>query len=163
EVHGDGTQTRCFCHVSDTIRALMGLMDESATTGEIYNVGSTESIAIGDLARRVLGLTDSGSQVTYLPYDQVYGQGLEDMLHRRAGRARRRLPRSSRGGGAPAGAGRRRLRRRARPVARERADLRALLRATRVEPRPRLAGGRAVRVRPPCGRDDRARPDRGAR
>jgi len=83
EVHGDGTQTRCFCHVSDTIRALMGLMDEPATTGEIYNVGSTESIAIGDLARRVLGLTDSGSQVTYLPYDQVYGQGIEDMLHRR--------------------------------------------------------------------------------
>jgi nucleoside-diphosphate-sugar epimerase len=83
EIHGDGTQTRCFCHVSDTIRALKALMDERATDGEIYNVGSTESIAIRDLARRVLELTASSSELTFIPYEHVYGQGIEDMLHRR--------------------------------------------------------------------------------
>ena len=83
EVHGDGTQTRCFCHVSDTIRGLKGLMDAPATNGEIFNVGSTESIAIRDLAQRVLQFTESSSPVSFVPYEQVYGQGIEDMLHRR--------------------------------------------------------------------------------
>src|SRR5438045_5108060 len=59
EIHGDGTQTRCFCHVQDTILALPDPMDLPATDGEIYNVGSTESISIGDLARRVLDQTGS--------------------------------------------------------------------------------------------------------
>src|SRR5919197_486665 len=83
EVHGDGSQSRCFCHVSDTNRALKGLMDALATNGQIYNVGSTQSIAIVDLARRVLELTSSSSAISFLPYEQVYGQGIEDMLHRR--------------------------------------------------------------------------------
>src|SRR5438105_1372153 len=52
EIHGDGTQSRCFCHISDTIRALTGLAEERSTNGEIYNVGSTESIGILDLAHR---------------------------------------------------------------------------------------------------------------
>jgi UDP-glucose 4-epimerase len=82
EVHGDGTQTRCFCHVSDTIRALKGLMDAEGTAGEIFNVGSQNRISILDLAARVKELTDSGSEVVFVPYDQVYGQGIEDMLHR---------------------------------------------------------------------------------
>jgi nucleoside-diphosphate-sugar epimerase len=83
EIHGDGTQTRCFCHVSDTIRGLRGLMDEPTAVGEIYNVGSTESIRIVDLARRVLEQTGSHSELVYVPYDQVYGQGIEDMVHRK--------------------------------------------------------------------------------
>jgi UDP-glucose 4-epimerase len=83
EVHGDGTQTRSFCHVADTIRALRGLMDEPSADGEIYNVGSTESIRILDLARRVLELTRSESELVHVPYDQVYGQGIEDMVHRK--------------------------------------------------------------------------------
>jgi len=82
EVHGDGTQTRCFCHVSDAIRALTGLMDESSLSGEIVNVGSQERIRIMDLARRVLEATGSSSEIVLVPYDQVYGQGIEDMLHR---------------------------------------------------------------------------------
>jgi UDP-glucose 4-epimerase len=81
EIHGDGDQTRCFCHVSDTIRALAGLMDEG-TSGEIYNVGSEERISINDLARRVLEVTGSGSEVSYVAYEDVYGIGIEDMLHR---------------------------------------------------------------------------------
>ncbi len=83
EIHGDGSQTRCFCHVQDTIRALAALMDDRSTSGEIYNVGSTESVTISELAARVLELTGGRSQVVYIPYEQVYGQGIEDMLHRR--------------------------------------------------------------------------------
>ena len=81
EIHGDGTQTRCFCHVRDTIRALAALM-ESGASGEIYNVGSTERVTILDLADRVRELTRSSSEVVHVPYDRVYGQGIEDMLHR---------------------------------------------------------------------------------
>jgi UDP-glucose 4-epimerase len=82
EVHGDGTQTRSFCHVQDTIRGLKGLMDDRSISGEIYNVGSTERIRILDLAHRVLELTGSNSEITFVPYDRVYGLGIEDTLHR---------------------------------------------------------------------------------
>ena len=82
EIHGDGTQTRCFCHVQDTIRALVGLMDARDVVGEIFNVGSTERVTIDELADRVLALTGSGSEIVRVPYDEVYGQGIEDMLHR---------------------------------------------------------------------------------
>ena len=82
EIHGDGTQTRCFCHVQDTVRALVALMDDQATSGEIYNVGSQERIRILDLAQRVLDATGSTSELEFVPYDQVYGLGIEDMFHR---------------------------------------------------------------------------------
>jgi UDP-glucose 4-epimerase len=82
EIHGDGTQTRTFCHVHDTIRALQGLMESAETTGEIFNVGSQNRITIAELAERVLELTGSRSEVVYVPYDQVYGTGIDDMLHR---------------------------------------------------------------------------------
>jgi UDP-glucose 4-epimerase len=82
ELFGDGGQTRCFCHVQDTIGALAGLMDEQKTSGEIYNVGSQERISILDLAALVLEATGSASQLEFVPFDQVYGQGIEDMLHR---------------------------------------------------------------------------------
>jgi len=81
EVHGDGTQTRCFCHVADAIRALTGLMD-APHSGEIFNVGSQERIRILDLAERVRTLTSSESEIVLVPYREVYGQGIEDMLHR---------------------------------------------------------------------------------
>jgi UDP-glucose 4-epimerase len=82
EIHGDGSQTRCFCHVQDTIRALTGLMDAGDVSGEIFNVGSTEIVTINELAERVLRLTASRSKIVPVPYDEVYGQGIEDMLHR---------------------------------------------------------------------------------
>jgi UDP-glucose 4-epimerase len=82
EIYGDGAQTRCFCHVQDTVRALTRLMDESTTSGEIYNVGSQERIRIIDLAARVLERTGSSSELIHVPYDRVYEQGIEDMLHR---------------------------------------------------------------------------------
>ena len=82
EIHGDGTQTRCFCHVADTVRALTALMDEGSISGEIFNVGSSSQIKILDLAKRVLAMTRSQSELEFIPYDQVYGQGIEDMYHR---------------------------------------------------------------------------------
>jgi UDP-glucose 4-epimerase len=82
EIHGDGSQTRCFCHVQDTIQALYGLMQAADASGEIFNVGSEELVSILEAAERVIALTGSRSSVTYVPYDEVYGQGIEDMLHR---------------------------------------------------------------------------------
>jgi UDP-glucose 4-epimerase len=82
EIHGDGTQTRCFCHVQDTIRALSGLMDAREISGQIFNVGSTERVTIEELAQRVRAMTGSTSETVRVPYDAVYGQGIEDMLHR---------------------------------------------------------------------------------
>lgn len=81
EIHGDGQQTRCFCHVQDTIRALHGLV-ERGRSGEIYNVGSTNRISIIELADRVRALTGSSSELVFVPYDRVYEHGIEDMLHR---------------------------------------------------------------------------------
>jgi UDP-glucose 4-epimerase len=82
EVHGDGTQTRCFCHVADVVRGLDGLVAAESTAGRVFNVGSTERIRIVDLARRVLELTDSSSEIVFVPYDEVYGQGIDEMFHR---------------------------------------------------------------------------------
>jgi UDP-glucose 4-epimerase len=82
EVHGDGTQTRSFCHVHDTIRAINGLMDAREISGEIFNVGSADRIRIIDLAHRVVELTGSSSSLEFVPHDQVYGRGIEDVLHR---------------------------------------------------------------------------------
>jgi UDP-glucose 4-epimerase len=82
EIHGDGSQTRTFCHVQDTIRALKGLLESDATVGEIFNVGSRNWISVIDLAHRVLELTGSKSELVYVPYEKVYGLGIDDMLHR---------------------------------------------------------------------------------
>ena len=82
EVHGDGTQTRSFCHVSDTVRALVDLMDATEISGEIFNVGSSHRVRILDLAQRVLELTGSPSKLAFVPHGEVYGLGIEDVLHR---------------------------------------------------------------------------------
>jgi len=83
EIYGDGRQTRCFCHVEDTIRALTDLMaDLDQTTGGIFNVGADNQIAIVDLADTIKEMTGSESPTVHVPFDEVYGTGIEDMLHR---------------------------------------------------------------------------------
>ncbi len=82
EVHGDGTQTRSFCHVQDTIRGVAGLMSATHISGEIFNIGSAERVSILELANRVLEKTGSASGFEFVPHDQVYGVGIEDVLHR---------------------------------------------------------------------------------
>jgi UDP-glucose 4-epimerase len=82
EVHGDGMQTRSFCHVHDTIRAVAGLMSATHISGQIFNVGSAERVSILELARRVLEATGSSSELEFIPHEHVYGVGIEDVLHR---------------------------------------------------------------------------------
>jgi len=81
-VFGDGTQSRCFCHVSDTIGALAGLIEHPEAIGNIFNVGGEEEISIGELAALVKSMTRSRSEIRYIPYDEAYEEGFEDM-HRR--------------------------------------------------------------------------------
>ena len=82
EVHGDGMQTRSFCHVADTVRATVGLMEARDISGEIFNIGSPDRVRILDLARRVLELTGSRSELVFVPHSAVSGVGIEDVLHR---------------------------------------------------------------------------------
>ncbi len=81
-VYGDGTQTRCFCHVADVVRALVGLLDEPAAEGDVFNIGSSEEISIAELAHLIQARTGSSSQVVYTPYDVAYETGFEDMARR---------------------------------------------------------------------------------
>src|SRR5246127_2276893 len=81
-VYGNGQQSRCFCDVSDTIEALVRLMDTERAIGEVVNIGNTEEISIGDLAQTVRARTGSSSEITYIPYDQAYEPGFEDMMRR---------------------------------------------------------------------------------
>lgn len=81
-VYGSGTQSRCFCYVRDTVEALIRLMDTSRSIGEVVNIGNTEEISIADLAQAVKIRTSSASKITYVPYDQAYEPGFEDMMRR---------------------------------------------------------------------------------
>jgi UDP-glucose 4-epimerase len=91
-VYGDGQQTRCFTNVHDVVRALIALVDTPSAAGEIFNIGQPKEIRIIDLARRVIELTESASELKLVPYDaeEAYGEraaGYEDM--------RRRVPNAS--------------------------------------------------------------------
>jgi UDP-glucose 4-epimerase len=81
-VYGDGTQTRCFCHVADVVQALAALLDEPGARGGVFNVGATEEISILELARLIIELTGSSSEIRFTPYDRAYGKGFEDMYRR---------------------------------------------------------------------------------
>ena len=81
-VYGDGGQSRCFCDVSDVVRALLGLMDEPKAIGDVFNVGSTEEVTIAQLASRVIEATGSSSEVRLIPYEEAWEQGFEDMRRR---------------------------------------------------------------------------------
>ncbi len=81
-VYGDGHQTRCFTHVSDAVRAMIGLMDAEHTVGEVYNLGSEKETPILELAERVKQLTESKSPITFVPYAEAYGDNFEDMPRR---------------------------------------------------------------------------------
>lgn len=82
-VYGTGAQTRCFCHVTDAIRGILGLVEEPAAEGQVFNVGSQQEISIESLARRIIDLTDSSSGLIHIPYDEAYETGFEDMQRRR--------------------------------------------------------------------------------
>jgi nucleoside-diphosphate-sugar epimerase len=81
-VYGDGTQTRCFCHVDDVVDALIRLLDHPDAEGDVFNVGSTEEVSILDLAERVRSRIGSASPIEVIPYDNAYEAGFEDMARR---------------------------------------------------------------------------------
>jgi len=82
-VFGTGEQTRCFCHVQDTVEALMLLRNSAAAVGQVFNVGSTAEISIRQLAERVIQLLGSKSTIQLIPYQEAYMPGFEDMLKRK--------------------------------------------------------------------------------
>ena len=81
-VYGDGKQTRCFGYVGDVVGALIKLMDQSEAVGNVYNIGSNEEISIVNLAEKVRQLTNSTSDIVFVPYDEAYEEGFEDMPRR---------------------------------------------------------------------------------
>lgn len=82
QVYGTGAQSRCFCHVADIIRGLVGLMNCPAAFGQVVNLGSTDEITMTKLAELIISETRSTSKVEYLSYESVFGDGFEDMLRR---------------------------------------------------------------------------------
>jgi UDP-glucose 4-epimerase len=82
QVYGDGKQTRCFCHVSDVVDALMKLMAHPSAVGQVFNLGSDEEVSMNDLAQRVIDLAGSKSAIEHIPYEQAYGKEFDDMPRR---------------------------------------------------------------------------------
>jgi UDP-glucose 4-epimerase len=82
QVYGDGNQTRCFCHVSDVVDAMVKLMATPPAVGNVFNLGSDQEVSINQLARRVIDLTGSKSTIEHITYQQAYGQPFDDMARR---------------------------------------------------------------------------------
>jgi UDP-glucose 4-epimerase len=81
-VHGDGQQTRCFCHVQDVVRALVALPAKAEARGQVFNIGSREEVSILELAQRMKVLSGGRSPVQLVPYEQAYAKGFEDLRRR---------------------------------------------------------------------------------
>ncbi|MEO7673861.1 MAG: GDP-mannose 4,6-dehydratase, partial [Pyrinomonadaceae bacterium] len=82
DVHGDGTQSRCFGHVLDIVEGLTSLLDNTACFGQVINLGNDEEVTIKELADRAISLTGSTSKIRFVPYEEAYGDGFEDMRRR---------------------------------------------------------------------------------
>ena len=81
-IYGDGRQSRCFCHVSDVVRALVELPRHPQAVGQVFNIGSTEEVSIQELAQRVQVVSASRSELRRVPYDEAYAKGFEDLRRR---------------------------------------------------------------------------------
>lgn len=81
-VYGSGTQTRCFGHVYDVVRAVIGLMELDSSNGEVFNIGNDQEISILELAERVIKKTGSRSEIRKIPFEEAFGPGFEDMERR---------------------------------------------------------------------------------
>ncbi|HEX5731467.1 MAG TPA: GDP-mannose 4,6-dehydratase [Blastocatellia bacterium] len=81
-IFGDGSQTRCFTHVSDVVGALIAIAEHPNAVGEVYNIGSNHEITILDLAKKIREMVGSESEIVFVPYDEAYEEGFEDMLRR---------------------------------------------------------------------------------
>jgi UDP-glucose 4-epimerase len=81
-IYGDGNQTRCFAHVYDVIDAVIAIAFADNTIGKVINIGNDFEISINSLARKIIEATDSKSEIIYVPYEEAYGDGFEDMERR---------------------------------------------------------------------------------
>jgi UDP-glucose 4-epimerase len=81
-VFGDGTQSRCFAHVRDTVEAVLRLIQTKSAIGGVFNIGSDEEVSIKMLAERVKQMAGSESEIKYIPYSEAYAAGFEDMMRR---------------------------------------------------------------------------------
>ena len=81
-VYGDGQQTRCFCFVGDVVDAMLKIADHPEASGRAYNLGGTEEVSMEQLARRVIDVAGSDSKIRFVPYDEAYEEGFEDMQRR---------------------------------------------------------------------------------
>ena len=81
-VHGDGTQSRVFCHVEDVIKAVLLVIADDSTIGEVFNVGGVGETTIKQLAEKIIERTNSTSTISYTPYTEAYPPGYEDMQRR---------------------------------------------------------------------------------
>ncbi len=81
-VYGDGKQARCFTYVENVVNAIISLMENKESIGQVFNIGSTEEISIENLAKKIKQLTSSSSEIVYIPYEQAHEHGFEDMRRR---------------------------------------------------------------------------------
>jgi UDP-glucose 4-epimerase len=81
-IYGDGTQTRCFAHVYDVIDAAIAIAFADNTIGKVINIGNDFEISINELAQKIISETNSKSEIVYVPYEEAYGDGFEDMERR---------------------------------------------------------------------------------
>ncbi len=81
-VYGTGKQSRCFLHVKDAVQAFVRLVEHRGAPGQAFNIGSQEEVTVEALAQRVIQKTGSRSELRYIPYDQAYEEGFEDMMRR---------------------------------------------------------------------------------
>jgi UDP-glucose 4-epimerase len=81
-IFGTGKQSRCFCYVGDTVAGVLKLLDTPAAIGQVFNIGGTQEISIEGLANLIKVKLNSSSPVCYIPYEQAYEEGFEDMPRR---------------------------------------------------------------------------------
>jgi UDP-glucose 4-epimerase len=81
-IYGDGEQSRCFGDVADVVDATVKLASHAEAIGQVFNIGSTEEVTIRELAERVIAATSSQSKIIYVPYEEAYAPGFEDMRRR---------------------------------------------------------------------------------
>ena len=81
-IYGDGKQTRCFAHVFDVIDAVIAVAFADNTIGKVINIGNDFEISINGLAQKIIAETGSKSEVVFVPYEEAYGDGFEDMERR---------------------------------------------------------------------------------
>jgi len=81
-VHGDGTQSRVFCHVEDVVKAVLLVLADDTTIGEVFNVGGVGETTIKQLAEKIIEQTNSTSTISYTSYTEAYPPGYEDMQRR---------------------------------------------------------------------------------